>query len=69
MCTPGSAASPITSPMMPPTRCDLVRQIVGTLGPRNPRPWDVEPAEEPLYPPESVYEVVAAVAAAGIAAP
>ncbi len=36
----------------------LVRQIVGTLGPREPRPWDVEPVEEPLYPPESVYEVV-----------
>jgi 3-methylcrotonyl-CoA carboxylase beta subunit len=36
----------------------LVRQIVGTLGPREPRPWDVDPVEEPLYPPESVYEVV-----------
>ena len=36
----------------------LVRQIVGTLGPREPRPWDVDPVEEPLYPPESIYEVV-----------
>ena len=36
----------------------IVRQIVGTLGPREPRPWDVEPAEEPLYPPETVVEVV-----------
>src|SRR3712207_6875531 len=31
----------------------LVRQIVGTLGPREPRPWDVAPAEEPLHPPRS----------------
>jgi 3-methylcrotonyl-CoA carboxylase beta subunit len=36
----------------------LVRQIVGTLGPREGRPWDVEPTEEPLYPPDSIYEVV-----------
>jgi 3-methylcrotonyl-CoA carboxylase beta subunit len=36
----------------------LVRQIVGTLGPRAPRPWDVEPVEEPLHPPDSVYDVV-----------
>src|SRR5215213_1516219 len=36
----------------------IVRQIVGTLGPRTPRPWDVEPVEEPLLPPESVHEVV-----------
>src|SRR3954464_9662480 len=35
----------------------LLRQIVGTLGPRAPRPWDVEPAEEPQYDPESIYEV------------
>ena len=28
----------------------LVRQIVGTLGPREPRPWDVDPVEEPLLP-------------------
>jgi 3-methylcrotonyl-CoA carboxylase beta subunit len=36
----------------------IVRQIVGTLGPRSPRPWDVVPTEEPLYDPTSVYEVV-----------
>ncbi len=36
----------------------LVRQIVGTLGPREARPWDVDPVEEPLSPPESLYEVV-----------
>jgi 3-methylcrotonyl-CoA carboxylase beta subunit len=36
----------------------IVRQIVGTLGPRSPRPWDVEPVEEPLYDPSSVVEVV-----------
>src|SRR4051794_12221064 len=36
----------------------IVRQIVATLGPRSPRPWDVEPTEEPLYDPESLYEVV-----------
>jgi 3-methylcrotonyl-CoA carboxylase beta subunit len=36
----------------------LVRQIVGTLGPRAPRPWEVEPVEEPLHDPASVYEVV-----------
>src|SRR5215218_1201774 len=36
----------------------IVRQIVGTLGPRAPRPWDVEPVEEPLHPPESIYDVV-----------
>jgi 3-methylcrotonyl-CoA carboxylase beta subunit len=36
----------------------LVRQIVGTLGPREARPWEVDPVEEPLSPPESLYEVV-----------
>ncbi|MCW2619661.1 MAG: Methylcrotonoyl-CoA carboxylase, partial [Modestobacter sp.] len=36
----------------------IVRQIVGTLGPREPRPWDVEQVEEPKYDPASVYEVV-----------
>src|SRR3712207_3160613 len=36
----------------------IVRQIVGTLGPRAPRPWDVEPVEEPLLSPSSVHEVV-----------
>ncbi|SDY86876.1 3-methylcrotonyl-CoA carboxylase beta subunit [Modestobacter sp. DSM 44400] len=36
----------------------IVRQIVGTLGPRTPPPWDVEPVEEPRYSAESIYEVV-----------
>ncbi|SDD49223.1 3-methylcrotonyl-CoA carboxylase beta subunit [Geodermatophilus telluris] len=36
----------------------LLRRIVGTLGPRSPRPWDVAPAEEPLHPAESLYDVV-----------
>jgi 3-methylcrotonyl-CoA carboxylase beta subunit len=36
----------------------IVRQIVGTLGPRSPRPWDVEPVEEPRYDPASIYAVV-----------
>src|SRR3712207_5802462 len=35
----------------------IVRRIVGTLGPRPTRPWDVEPVEEPLHAAESVYEV------------
>ncbi|MHA6620628.1 carboxyl transferase domain-containing protein [Pseudonocardia sp. DLS-67] len=36
----------------------IVRSIVGTLGPRAPRPWDVSPAEEPLADPDELYEVV-----------
>ncbi len=36
----------------------IVRQIVGTLGPVAPAPWDVAPTEEPAYPAESLYEVV-----------
>jgi 3-methylcrotonyl-CoA carboxylase beta subunit len=36
----------------------LVRQIVGTLAPREARPWDVDPVEEPLHAPESIYDVV-----------
>src|SRR6201747_757695 len=36
----------------------IVRQIVGTLGPRAARPWDGEPSEEPLYAPRSLYDVV-----------
>jgi 3-methylcrotonyl-CoA carboxylase beta subunit len=38
----------------------ILRAIVATFGPRPPRPWDVVPAEEPLYPAESLYEVVPA---------
>src|SRR3954466_9786796 len=36
----------------------IVRQIVGTLGPRAPRPWDVVPTEAPMEDPASLYEVV-----------
>src|SRR3954452_13284329 len=36
----------------------IVRQIVGTLAPRDPRPWEVAPVEEPQFAAESVYEVV-----------
>jgi 3-methylcrotonyl-CoA carboxylase beta subunit len=36
----------------------IVRSIVGTLGPRAPRPWDVLPAEEPAVDPVSLYDVV-----------
>ena len=36
----------------------IVRSIVRTLGPRPPCPWDVAPTREPLYEPESLYEVV-----------
>jgi 3-methylcrotonyl-CoA carboxylase beta subunit len=36
----------------------IVRSIVGTLGPRAPRPWDVAPTEDPLADPDELYEVV-----------
>jgi 3-methylcrotonyl-CoA carboxylase beta subunit len=36
----------------------IVRGVVGTLGPRAPRPWDVLPTEEPLADPNELYEVV-----------
>src|SRR5690606_15433258 len=36
----------------------IVRSIVGTLGPRAPRPWDVVPAEPPLVDPDELYAVV-----------
>jgi 3-methylcrotonyl-CoA carboxylase beta subunit len=36
----------------------IVRSIVGTLGPRTPRPWDVVPTEEPLADPDELYDVV-----------
>jgi 3-methylcrotonyl-CoA carboxylase beta subunit len=37
-----------------------VRSIVATLAPRAAAPWDVVPAEEPLYDPRSLYGVVPA---------
>ena len=36
----------------------MVRSIVSTLGPRTPRPWTTEPAEEPVVDPEQLYGVV-----------
>jgi 3-methylcrotonyl-CoA carboxylase beta subunit len=36
----------------------IVRSIVGTLGPRAPRPWDVAATEEPLADPDELYAVV-----------
>ncbi|MFD9735910.1 carboxyl transferase domain-containing protein [Umezawaea sp. NPDC059074] len=36
----------------------MVRSIISTLGPRAPRPWDVEPSEEPAVDPEQLYGVV-----------
>ncbi len=36
----------------------IVRDIVATLGPRAPRPWEVIPAEEPQAGPDELYDVV-----------
>jgi len=36
----------------------IVRSIVSTLGPRTPRPWDVQPTEEPAVDPRELYGVV-----------
>jgi 3-methylcrotonyl-CoA carboxylase beta subunit len=36
----------------------IVRSIVGTLGPRVPRPWDVLPTQAPLADPDELYAVV-----------
>ena len=36
----------------------IVRSIVGTLGPRAARPWDVAPTVEPLVDPAELYGVV-----------
>ena len=38
----------------------IVRQIVATLAPRAPRPWDVVPTEEPAVDPAGLYDVVPA---------
>jgi 3-methylcrotonyl-CoA carboxylase beta subunit len=38
----------------------IVRSIVATLGPTAPRPWDVHPAQPPLYDPDEIYGVVPA---------
>src|SRR5690349_24294078 len=36
----------------------IVRDIVATLSPRAPRPWDVLPTEPPLADPDELYDVV-----------
>jgi 3-methylcrotonyl-CoA carboxylase beta subunit len=36
----------------------IVRSIVGTLGPRAQRPWDVAPVENPVVDPDQLYGVV-----------
>ena len=36
----------------------IVRQIVGTLAPRSPRPWSVAEPEEPAVDPDGLYHVV-----------
>ena len=36
----------------------IVRQIISTLGPRTPRPWDVEPTEEPAVDPGELLGVL-----------
>ncbi|MBA2390171.1 MAG: methylcrotonoyl-CoA carboxylase [Geodermatophilaceae bacterium] len=38
----------------------IVRQIVATLAPRAPRPWDVIPTEEPAVDPAGLYDAVPA---------
>ena len=36
----------------------IVRSIVSTLGPREPRPWEVAPTEAPVVDPDELYGVV-----------
>ncbi len=36
----------------------IVRSIVGTLGPRSPRPWEVVATEDPAVDPAGIYGVV-----------
>ncbi|MCK2243580.1 MULTISPECIES: carboxyl transferase domain-containing protein [unclassified Crossiella] len=36
----------------------IVRSIVDTLGPRQPKPWRIEPSEEPRADPSELYGVV-----------
>jgi 3-methylcrotonyl-CoA carboxylase beta subunit len=38
----------------------IVRNIVATLGPRSPEPWDVAPAEDPAVDPAELYGVIPA---------
>jgi 3-methylcrotonyl-CoA carboxylase beta subunit len=39
---------------------DIVRSIVSTLAPREPRPWEVQLAEDPVVDPAELYGVVPA---------
>jgi 3-methylcrotonyl-CoA carboxylase beta subunit len=36
----------------------ILRSVVGTLGPRAPRPWDVRPTDEPAVDPAELYGAV-----------
>ncbi|TGD85166.1 methylcrotonoyl-CoA carboxylase [Mycolicibacterium sp. CH28] len=36
----------------------IVRRIVATLGPREPRPWDVQPVVDPIADQHELYDVV-----------
>ncbi|MFD7841600.1 carboxyl transferase domain-containing protein [Nocardia sp. NPDC059764] len=36
----------------------IVRNIVATLGPKTPTPWDVAPTVEPIAPQDELYDVV-----------
>lgn len=36
----------------------IVRNIIATLGPKTPTPWDVLPTVEPIAPQEELYDVV-----------
>jgi 3-methylcrotonyl-CoA carboxylase beta subunit len=38
----------------------LVRSVVGNLGPRSPRPWDLRPVREPRVDPSDLYNVIPA---------
>jgi 3-methylcrotonyl-CoA carboxylase beta subunit len=38
----------------------MVREIVGTFGPRPPRPWETVPSEDPVADPAELYGVVPA---------
>ena len=38
----------------------IVRRIVATLGPRSPRPWDVQPVHPPAIDPSTLYGVIPA---------
>ncbi|MEV4459004.1 carboxyl transferase domain-containing protein [Microbispora sp. NPDC049633] len=41
-----------------PHALKIVRDIVASLGPRPPRPWEVAPSEPPLWDPRDLYGIV-----------